>query len=157
VSRNYGHVTNSPCWITRIIRNTRNPFLNHSTLYNTRNNFNKISVYSDFFLSFFVEKFVMPSLPPSSSQSFVHWTKGHLVRDECGVEEKEERRGYIVGQASPTLLVASLAGAILFRNSFCLWHINNEVTDHVTSSTLKKASRLKVESWKDFFFGIYCK
>ena len=60
------------------------------------------------------------------------------------MEENERRRGDVGGQDSPPMLVASLARAML-RGHIVGNHFY-EVINHVTSSTLKKTSRLKVAS-----------
>jgi hypothetical protein len=54
--------------------------------------------------------------------------------------------GNAVGQASPTLRVASLTRAIQFGNSYVYVISNDGLTDRVTCSTLKKTRRFKAES-----------
>ena len=86
-----------------------------------------------------VHKLLPPAHGPFSTDK-----KADLVRDAWGVEENERRRGDVGGQDSPPMLVASLARAML-RGHIVGNHFY-EVINHVTSSTLKKTSRLKVAS-----------
>jgi hypothetical protein len=56
------------------------------------------------------------------------------------VEKKAGPRSDVGGQAPSTLPIAYLAGATYFGHSFCVYVIlNDEVTDHVTHSTLKES------------------
>ena len=54
--------------------------------------------------------------------------------------------GNAVGQASPTLRVASLTRAIQFSNSYVYVISNDDLTDRVTFSTLKETLWFKAES-----------
>ena len=82
----------------------------------------------------------------SLSQSSLHWPKGGFSQERMGHGGKIRSSGWLWRFRLNQRCWLHLSPGLYFGNSFCVYVIpNDEVIDQVTSSTLTKALRFKVE------------